>query len=83
MPGEAPGTEALDKHKHSLRIVMFMSFKLEEAETRYHTTEREALAVVRCLAEVKWSVMGHLYPTMPYTDHQALETTMRVGTQKS
>ena len=59
---------------------MFLSFKLEEAETRYSTTEREALAVVRCLAEVKSYVMGHKFPTMIYTDHKALESILVVGT---
>ena len=80
LPGEPAGTEAVEKHKSSFRIVMFLSFKLEEAETRYHTTEREALAVVRCMAEVKCFVMGHKFPTMIYTDHQALESIMSVGT---
>lgn len=80
LPGEPPGTEAEDRHKKSLKIIMFISFKLEEAETRYHTTEREALAVVRCMAEVKCFIMGHEYPTMLYTDHQALESIMKIGT---
>ena len=53
LPGEPPGTPAEEKHKRISRIIMFLSFKLEEAETRYPTTEREALAVVRCLAEFK------------------------------
>jgi RNase H-like domain found in reverse transcriptase len=51
--GELAGTEAFPKHKKSERIVMFMSFRLSDAETRYTNTEREALAVVRCLAEVR------------------------------
>lgn len=80
LPGEPPGTAAEERHKHSLRIIMFMSFKLEEAETRYHTTEREALAVVRCMAEAKCFIMGHEHPTMLYTDHIALESIMRAGT---
>ena len=80
LPGEPPGTEALERHKTTIRIIMFMSFKLEEVETRYHTTEREALAVVRCLAEVRCFVMGHAYPVMLYTDHQALETILKIGT---
>lgn len=80
LPGEPPGTEAIEKHKNSLKIIMFMSFKLEEAEVRYHTTEKEALAVVRCLAECRCFVIGHRYPTMLYTDHQALETILKDGT---
>lgn len=67
-------TEAIDKHKECLRIVMFMSFRLENAETRYTTTEREALAVVRCLAETS------KHPTKIYSDHSALESIFRNGT---
>ncbi len=52
---------------------MFMSFRLEDTETRYNITEREALAVVRCLAELRWLVTGSEYPTKLYTDHSALE----------
>lgn len=80
LPGEPPGTPAEERHKGCLRVVLFLSFKLEEAETRYHTTEREALAVVRCLAEVKCYVVGHKYPVMIYTDHMALESILRNGT---
>lgn len=80
LPGEPPRTEAIEKHKHIFRMVMFMSFKLEDEETRYHTTEREAFAVVRCMAEVKCFIMGHLYATMLYSNHQALESIMRLGT---
>ena len=56
---EVSETKILNKHKHILRIVMFMSFKLEKVETRYYITKREALTMIRCLTEVKWFVMGH------------------------
>ena len=69
-----PGTEATHSYKEHICIIMFMSFRLEDAETRYDTTEREALAVVRCLAEVRWLVTGSEYPTKLYTDHSALES---------
>ena len=59
---------------------MFISLKLEEPKIRYYTTEREALAVVRYMAEIKCFVMGHRYPIMIYTDHQALESVMTAGT---
>lgn len=49
-------------------------------ERRYTTTEREALAVIRSLAEVKWLVQGSNHPTKVYTDHQALETILNEGT---
>jgi RNase H-like domain found in reverse transcriptase len=50
--GESVGTEAFPKHKKNERIVIFMSFQLSDAETQYTNIEREALTVVRCLAEV-------------------------------
>lgn len=47
------------------------SFKLVDAETLYVNSERECLAAVRCLSEVKWLVTGS-YPVMLYYDHIAL-----------
>ena len=69
LSGESLGTKTQDCHKKSLKIIMFISFKLKEAETRYYTTEREALAVVRCMAEVKCFIMGHEYSIMLYTGY--------------
>lgn len=74
------GTDVSDKLRKSVRVNMFMSFKLQDAETRYHTTEREALAVVRALAEVRWLVLGSPYPVKIYTDHEALDTIIAKGT---
>ena len=56
---------------------MFISKRLADAETRYTTTEQEALAVVRCLAEVRWLVLGARFPTKVYTDHSALITLLK------
>jgi hypothetical protein len=39
---------------------MFMSFKLETAQQNYSTSEREALEIMRALAEVRWLVKVHL-----------------------
>jgi hypothetical protein len=47
------GTEASPKHYDRERIIMFISFRLSDMESRYGNTERETLAVVRCLAEVR------------------------------
>ncbi len=41
--------------------------------------EREALAVVRCLAEVRWLVIGSEYPIKLYTDHSAWESIFTQG----
>ena len=51
-----PGTEATNSSMEHIRKIMFFFFQLKDAETRYDTTEREALAVVQCLAEVRWLV---------------------------
>ena len=54
------------------KIVMFMSYLLTAAQSNYQTTERESLAVVKCLGECRWLVKGNNFPIMLYTDHQAL-----------
>jgi len=73
-PGTKAGWSAL--HRAAERVVMFISFKLTEAETRYPNSEREALAVVRCLAEVHWMIMASKHPVLVYTDHSALRTLL-------
>ena len=68
-------TEATNsqEHQEAERIIHFISFRLESAETRYTNPEREALAVMKGLAEVKWLIVASPYPTIVYTDHQALK----------
>lgn len=61
------GTEAVDKLRNFERIIMFMSFRLTDAESPYHTTERETLAVVRGLSEVRWLVMGSPFSAPNFT----------------
>lgn len=56
----------------SLALRLIPQIKLADAETRYVNSERECLAVVRCLSEVKWLVIGSPYPVMIYSDHMAL-----------
>ena len=58
------------------RINQFMPYRLSDAESRYLNTERECLAVVRCLAEIRWLVMGSPHPVLVYTDHSALQTVL-------
>jgi len=74
LEGVPPGTEAgnLSTYRSSERIIMFISFRLSDVETRYPNSEREALAVVRCLTKVRWMVMASKYPVLVYTDHSAL-----------
>ena len=67
-----PGTRATAANRRNMRIIMFFSLRLEGAETRYSTTEQEALAVLRCLEEVSWLVQGSLHQVLVYTEHSAL-----------
>ena len=71
-------TEATNSlaHRDAEPMIIFMLFKLEDAEMRYSNSEREALAVIRCLAEVCWMVMSTPYPTLVYTDHEALRVLL-------
>ena len=63
-------------HRDAERMITFMLFKLEDAETRYSNSEREALAVIRCLAEVRWMVISSSYPTLVYMDHEVLRVLL-------
>lgn len=58
------------------RLITFLSFRLEEVKTHYSNSEREALAVVRFLAEVKWMILASIYPTLVYTNHEALKVLL-------
>ncbi len=79
LKGVSIGTEATPKLLSNERIVMFLSFRLEDAETRYSNSERECLAVVKCLAEVKWLVIGNDHPVLIYSDHEALKSIFATG----
>jgi len=72
LPGLPPGTTFTTSMRSKMKIVMFISKRCLPAETRYSTTEREALAILRCLEEVRWLVLGSMFSTKVYTDHQAL-----------
>jgi hypothetical protein len=69
-----PAGTILDKtNKDHMRIVQFISKAFSDPETRYHTTEREGLAVIRCLEEVRWLVMQAMdIPVIVYTNHKSL-----------
>jgi len=72
-----PGTTISVRTRPDQRIIMFISKVFTPAERRYSTTEREALAVVRCLEEVRWLILGSPYPTKVYTDHVALISLLK------
>jgi len=60
-----------------VRLVQCISKKFLNAETRYHTTEREVLAIVRCLEEVRWLVNENLHKIIVYTDHECLRMALK------
>lgn len=66
-------TEATLKFLLNERIVMFLSFKLENAEIRYFNSKRECLAVIKCLTEVKWLIIENDHSVMIYSNHEALK----------
>jgi len=78
LDGIPPGTEALSNtsYRAAERIIMFISFRLSDAESRYSNSEREALGVIQCLAEVRWMVIASPYPVFVYTNHEALKTLL-------
>ena len=78
LAGVPQGVEAMNSaaYRQAERIIMFISFKLVDTEARYSNSEREALAVVRCVAEVKWMVIPSEFPVLVYTDHEALRVLL-------
>ena len=61
----------------AMRIIQFISKKFLDAETHYHTTEREALAIVQCLEETRWLINENQHPVLIYTDHECLKTALK------
>lgn len=80
LEGHAPGIEIEGKLTPDVRIVLFMSFKLLDMETRYSEMEREALAVFKCLNEVKWLIIASPHPAIVYTSNDALTAMLGSGT---
>ena len=58
--------------RDSMKIVMFLSFVFIFSQIRYQIIEREALVVVKNLAEIRWLVQEFKFSTKLYIDHQAL-----------
>ena len=77
LPNSPAGINISAATRKDIKVVMFISKRLSPTETRYSTTEREALAILRCLEEVRWHILGSPFPTKVYTDHQALVILLR------
>lgn len=76
--GTPPGTQMTDAWMKRMRTVMYISFRLEDAETRYHIGERETLGVVKALLESRRYILPSQYPTFVYTDHLNMLSTLSV-----
>jgi hypothetical protein len=55
---------------------MYLSFALTGVETWYTTTEKEVLAILCCLEEARWLVLGLNHPVLVYTDHMAVKAVL-------
>ena len=58
------------KHTDGIHPIMFWSRKLIAAEIKYHTHERELLALVEITKKARHYLLGH--PAIANTDHRAL-----------
>ena len=54
--------------------VMYLSFALSDPETYYTMIEKEVLAVLRGLKEIRWLILGSPYLVIVYTDHTAVKS---------
>lgn len=77
LPGYPTGTWASEVPESGRVSVKFMSFQLTDAQRRYHTTEREFLAVISCLEKARHLVNGQGQPVKLYTDHTAVKDILR------
>lgn len=59
------------------RVIQYISQRFQDAETRYLPLEREVLAVVRSLEEVRWLAINSRYPVTVYTDKHAVLKVIR------
>lgn len=69
---QAVSTTISDRLMPAMRIICFYSYSLKDAETRYTTGEREALAIIRFLRESERYILPSPFSTIVYTDHHNL-----------
>ena len=65
--------EATFKLFSNERINFFMSFRLQDAETRYLNSKRKCFVIIKCLIEVRWMIMKSKYFILIYTDHETFK----------
>lgn len=66
-------TEAIFKLLSNKRIIMFLSFKLENAEIKYFNLKCKCLAVIKCLTKIKWLIIENDHSVLIYLNHEALK----------
>lgn len=59
------------------KVIHYISQQFNDAGTRYPILEREALAVLRCLEDVRWIAVSSRYPIVVYTHQSALMNLLR------
>lgn len=64
------------------RIMIFLSYQLTDVKTWYENSEREYLAVIRCLTEIKCLAINKPYEILIYLDHCALKDIFSKGDSK-
>ena len=70
----AIGGALIQVHNGKEHPIRYWSRTLQPAERNYHTTEKEALAVVQCMKQFRTYILGS--KTILYTDHQALKQVL-------
>ena len=70
----AIGGALMQIHEGREHPVRYWSRTLQPAERNYHTTEKEALAVVQCMKQFRTYILGS--KTTVFTDHQALKQVL-------
>ncbi len=62
--------------KNKFKIMMFMSFRLSDAKTKYSNTKRECFAIVNVLTKIRWLIVESKWKIICYTNHHALNSIM-------
>jgi hypothetical protein len=62
--------------KNKFEIMMFMSFRLNDAKTRYSNTKIKCLAIINSLAKMKWLVLKSKWKIICITNHHVLNSIM-------
>jgi hypothetical protein len=81
LPTHPAVTLATEVPLEDQQVILFMSYRMTETETRYTATEREALAVIKCLADCEHYLRETRFAVKLYTDHSALIPILDQGTK--